>query len=183
MDASGYCAFCCTCITTTTNKDNFMPNNPKTYYSYAALLNLYAKLSGWCAVCFLLIASIGQWHSGRFPAYYDLLFAVAIPLVAFVIIAGLVLLSDYLYPLKVSSAGLQSYNCLGRYDKLDWQQIVAVEEGEKFGLKCLYVDINAFRPRFVIPLWLHELNDFCKTVEQCAGQNNPLTVALQKATH
>jgi hypothetical protein len=156
---------------------------PKKFYSYLPLLRFYAKFTTICSCAFLMLAIIGQWHSGRLPAYTDLAFAVLVPMVAFVVIAILLLVSDHLYPLTVTATGLDSYNCLGRYDSIAWQQIIAVEAGEKFGLKCLYVSINTFKPPFVVPLWLHELNDFCMTVEQYAGTNNPLTIALKEATH
>jgi hypothetical protein len=157
-------------------------NIQKKFYSYLPLLRFYAKFTAICSCSFLVAAIIGQWHSGRLPAYCDLAFAALVPIVAFVVIAILILVSDYLYPLKVSATGLDSYNCLGRYGTIAWKQIVSVEEGEKFGLKCLYVDINAFKSRFIVPLWLHDLNDFCIAVEQHAGSNNPLTIALRKST-
>ncbi|WP_394753184.1 hypothetical protein [Crenothrix sp.] len=149
------------------------------FYSFLPLLRLYAKFLAILSCLFFVVAIIGQWHSGRFPACGNLAFAVLIPMMAFVVIAILVLLSDYLYPLKISATGLYSYNCLGCYQAVTWKQIVSVEEGERFGLKCLYVDTNTVEYQFIVPLYLHDFNGFCLTVEQYAGNNNPLAMALK----
>jgi hypothetical protein len=147
------------------------------------VLRFYAKFLVPCSGIFLVAAALGQLYYGHFPTYDNLAFATILPFGAFSVIVILIILSDYCYPLKVSATGLEGYNCYGRYGVIAWNEIVAVEEVKKFGSTCLYVDINAFRPPFVVPLWLHELEDFCKTVEQYAGKNNPLTVALIKAAH
>jgi hypothetical protein len=155
----------------------------KKFYSYKPLLRFYAKFTVIFSGVFLFSALIGQWFAGRLPNYTDLAFATLIPLVAFVVIATLILSSDVLYPLKVSPKGLVSYNRLGRYCLVSWDQIIAVHNGEKLGMKCLYLETRVFKPYFIVPLWLHEFDDFCRTVEYHAGSDNPLTIALKKAIH
>lgn len=153
----------------------------KKFYSYLPLLKFYAKIAIGCSGIFLVAAVIGQWYSGRLPAYGDLAFALLIPLAAFIIMSLLTLISDYYYPLTVSDTGLKCYNIVGRYCTVSWQDIVSIEEGTRFGLQCLYVNVNGFRPPLILPLWLHDLSTFRSTIEQYATQDNALALYLTKA--
>jgi hypothetical protein len=153
----------------------------KKFYSYLPLLRFYARFTAICSAIFGIAAIFGQGCSGHFSAYQDLAFAALIPVVAFAVIAILILLSDYLYPLTVTKTGLQCYNSCGNYCSITWDEIIAIEEGSRFGLKCLYLNVNAFNP-IIVPLWLHNLDNFYSAVEHYAGKNNPLTIALTEST-
>lgn len=152
----------------------------KKFYSYWPILTFYGRLSAICAAIFLACALLGQWMSGRLPIYPDLVFATLVPLVAFLIIALLIVGSDMLYPVKITRTGLASYNRLGHYSTVSWQQIQSVRAGEKLGMKCLYLKTSVCQYPLIIPLWLHNLDEFCQMVDRYAGQHHTLAIALKQ---
>lgn len=152
----------------------------KKFYSYRPLLKFYAQLSAICAAIFMTCAFLGQWLSGRLPVYPDLAFAAIVPLVAFLIIALLIVSSDVLYPVKITSTGLASYNRLGHYSTVTWQQIQSVQQGEKLGMKCLYLKTSIGKHPLIIPLWLHNLDEFYQTVSHYAGEHHTLTLTIKQ---
>lgn len=144
-------------------------------------LRMCAKFCAFSAVLFLLAAVVGQWRVDRFPVYFDLLLAAAIPFGLLLVLWLFGKLVALVFPVKIFQNGLRCYDGTCRYRTIAWDRIHSVYEVNLFGLRYLLVEGDDLSRPLTVPLWLENMPKFRTEVEKLAGKDNSLVRALYEA--
>ena len=146
------------------------------------LLRLCAKLAIYAIPLLVVAAAIGQMRKGRFPVYGDLASAALIAVAAIAALALLMYLATLAFKVTVLAEGLRCYDPLGVYHTVKWEDIMAVERAQLYGLPYLMVKGKELSQPLTLPLWLQDMARFRSAVDSSAGHQNILSKALHEAT-
>jgi hypothetical protein len=122
---------------------------------------------------------IGQVAAGRFPAWRDLVLgALLVPMVGAALMFCFYLATLY-FKVYVSAGGLRCYTTYGAYRTVAWDRIRVVERVMYSGFEYLAVREDSRSATLTVPTWLADMEGFRIAVEEFAGPENPLSVALR----
>jgi hypothetical protein len=130
-------------------------------------------------VAFPAYSALAQYTANRFPKYGELVEAAAIPVAIAGTMALLLWGAKLLFPVKVFPTAIRCYDTAGLYQTVQWSEITRAAQFSTYGLTYIEVYAAHINRPLTIPLWLEDLSGFIAAIENYAGENHRLTLALK----
>ena len=111
--------------------------------------------------------------------FFMILITVAITIIAAAIAAVITTSKPREY---LSPQGITVHDSKGKLQFAKWDEISNPKYRNRFGIKYMFYEAPNSKNRFVLPLFLDDMEKFRTTVLQFAGPDNPLTVSLMEHT-
>lgn len=147
----------------------------------APLLRTCAWLAGVLWAVTVGVEALGQYRTGAFPAVPALLRVMALPLGLGALLALVDVVMVLAYPVRVLPEGLRAFNAWGVYKTVKWGDIPSVSMGSFLRMRYLRVPVPASAWPMTVPLALRDLPGFVAAIEQHAGPEHALAVAVRLA--
>lgn len=147
-------------------------------------INLLLKITAWYAAIgpvFVVIFWLVERYVNDIEHKVERLVPLAmLSVLAAIPIAGLCYLAYRGCPVFVGREGFRCLNSLGKINSVCWQDIVKTRQRKILGFPFLLVYAENQRRPVAIPMFLQDYLKFVEAVEERAGTDNVLAIALRR---